>query len=86
MYTRIGVGNILQSFALGRVVEGDSDVEEGNDKGHARRLAIHGPVTRKPRQVTGVADEAVSSHDGLQPCDSLRLVDRYSYGGYTGVW
>jgi len=56
------------------------------DKGHARRLAIHGPVTRKPRQVTGVADEAVSSHDGLQPCDSLRLVDRYSYGGYTGVW
>ena len=44
MYTRIDVGNILQSFALGRVVEGDSDVEEGNDKGHARRLGIHGPV------------------------------------------
>ena len=46
VYTRIDVGNILQSSALGRVVEGDSDVEEGNDKGHARRLGIHGPVMK----------------------------------------
>ena len=38
--TRIDVGNILQSSALGRVVEGDSDVEEGNDTGHARRPGI----------------------------------------------
>ena len=66
---------------MGRVVEGDSDVEEGNDKGHAHRLGFHGPVTAS----LGVVSEDTSGHMGFRPYESARLVDRYRYGMPRGL-